>query len=153
MTQFAARYRAARAFAGISQDELADRLGVDAQTVKRREAGAKEPKKAELIAVAAICGVPLEFMENGWGRMTADELGNLVAKQNGLLAEQTQVLNQIKAAVAEQRELKTETDEQFRRLTLAIADRTPEASPPDSPTAPPKTAAATTKRAARSRTP
>lgn len=119
MTQYAARYRAARAFAGLSQDELADRLGVDAQTVKRREAGTKEPKKAELIAVAAICGVPLEFMESGWGRPTADELGRLVAQQNTLLGEQTGVLNEIRAAVTEQRQAKTETEEATARLLAA----------------------------------
>lgn len=119
MTQYAARYRAARGFAGLTQEALAHELGVEVQTIKRRESGEKEPKKAELIAVAAICGVPLEFMEHGWGRATPDELGRLVAQQNTLLGEQTGVLNEIRAAVSEQRQAKTETEEATARLLAA----------------------------------
>lgn len=62
----ARRYRAARAWADLEQDELAKRLGLDRQTVIRRESGEKLPKAAELIAVASVCGVPEEFMLNGF---------------------------------------------------------------------------------------
>lgn len=114
MTQYAARYRAARAYAGLSQPELAERLGVDAQTIKRRESGAKEPKKAELIAVAAICQVPLTFMESGWGALTADEVSTL-------LRTQTDILARIEDSIAREEKAKTETEAATERL-LAAAD-------------------------------
>jgi transcriptional regulator with XRE-family HTH domain len=66
VSDYAARIRAARAYANKTQDELAEALGVDAQTIKRRESGKQEPKKAERIAIAAVTGVPLLFIEGGW---------------------------------------------------------------------------------------
>lgn len=66
MSDFAKRYRAARAWADLDQAELAEQLGVDRQTVIRRESGAQDPKRQELLAVAAICGVPADFMLNGF---------------------------------------------------------------------------------------
>lgn len=112
MTQYAARYRAARAYADLSQEKLAEQLGVDAQTIKRREAGKQEPKKAELIAVAAICQVPLEFMENGWGNLTADEITMLLQTQNGILAR-------IEDSIRREEQAKKETEEATKRLLAA----------------------------------
>lgn len=66
----ARRYRAARAWANLDQDELAVELEVDRQTVIRRENGKQLPKTSELIAVGAICHVPQEFMLHGF----ADEV-------------------------------------------------------------------------------
>ena len=74
MSDYAARMRAARAYADLTQVELADRLGVDEQTIKRREAGKQDPKKGERIAVASICGVPPSFMEDGFGVPSPDEI-------------------------------------------------------------------------------
>jgi transcriptional regulator with XRE-family HTH domain len=71
VSQYAPRLRAARAYANLTQEELAEQLGVDSQTIKRRESGKQEPKKAERIAVATITGVPLAFIENGWEGVTA----------------------------------------------------------------------------------
>jgi transcriptional regulator with XRE-family HTH domain len=89
---YAARYRAARGFADLTQPELAEKLGVDAQTIKRRESGAKGPKKGERMAVAAICGVPFEFMEDGWGALEPSEI-------RALLDRQTELLERIEGAV------------------------------------------------------
>lgn len=66
MSDYAQRIRAARAYAGLTQDELAEQLGTAAQTVKRRESGAQAPKRGELLAIAAICDVPVRFMEHGF---------------------------------------------------------------------------------------
>lgn len=63
---YAGRIRAARAFAGLKQTELADQLGIAVQTLKRREAGQLEPRRGELLAIAAICGVPYSFLEHGF---------------------------------------------------------------------------------------
>ena len=62
---YAARIRAARGFAGLSQEELAERLGVERQWVKRRE-GDYRGKPADRERIARACGVPAEFLENGW---------------------------------------------------------------------------------------
>lgn len=67
MSTYAARIRAARAYAGLTQEQLAAELDVDTQTIKRREAGSHDPKRGERMAIAAICGVPPEFMEHGFG--------------------------------------------------------------------------------------
>lgn len=75
MSEYAPRIRAARAYKGFTQEELAEELGVDVQTIKRREAGKQDPKRSERIAIAAICEVPLDFLENGFGGsyMLSDE--------------------------------------------------------------------------------
>lgn len=72
MSALAKRYRAARAYAGLKQEELAEALGVDVQTIKRREGGTGDPKLAEQIAVAAVCGVPREFMTGGFETLTGE---------------------------------------------------------------------------------
>lgn len=66
MSELAARFRAARAYADLTQLELAQALGIDVQTVKRREASKGDPKRAELIAIASITGVPETFMLDGF---------------------------------------------------------------------------------------
>jgi transcriptional regulator with XRE-family HTH domain len=121
---YARRYRAARAYAGLTQEELANKLGVDEQTIKRRESGKQEPKKAELIAVAALCEVPVEFLEHGWGFAGRDELSGLVEMQNQLLAQQSDVLERISARV-EDLEKVSRLDEQTKDASNAL--------PPDAP--------------------
>lgn len=75
MSDYSPRIRAARTYAGLSQKELADALGVDEQTIKRRESpSGKEPKPGERIAIASVCGVPVEFMEVGFGEIQRDEI-------------------------------------------------------------------------------
>lgn len=74
MSDYAARIRAARAYSGMTQRELADRIGVDVQTVKRREAGQQNPKRGELLAIAAVTGVPVAFMEHGFGDIEPSEV-------------------------------------------------------------------------------
>jgi transcriptional regulator with XRE-family HTH domain len=71
MSDFASRLRAARAFADLTQEELATMLGVDPQTIKRREAGKQNPKRVELVAIASITSVPLAFLEGGWEALAA----------------------------------------------------------------------------------
>lgn len=70
VSQYAARVRAARGYANLTQKELAERLGVDEQTIKRREkeTGGQEPKLGERIAIATICDVP----PSSWRLASAD---------------------------------------------------------------------------------
>jgi transcriptional regulator with XRE-family HTH domain len=86
VSDYAARIRAARAYAGLKQDELAGRLGVDTQTIKRREAGAQDPKRGELLAIAAITGVPVSFMEHGFGEVEPSEILERLARIEAVLA-------------------------------------------------------------------
>src|SRR5947209_15300390 len=52
------RVRAARAYSGLSVGELAAAIGVGAQTVKRIEAGRRNPRQMEVWAIADVCGLP-----------------------------------------------------------------------------------------------
>lgn len=86
MSDLAARVRAARGYADLTQPELADRLGLEKQSIVRTEGGSRDPKKAELIAIAHICGVPVEFMTGGFGQVTRDELRDLLERIEDHLA-------------------------------------------------------------------
>lgn len=96
---YAARIRAARAFAGLSQDELAHELGVEVQTIKRRENGKADPKRQELLAIAAVTGVPIEFLDYGFTNATLDSqtVGQEIASQ---LEIQMRVLKRIEELVS-----------------------------------------------------
>lgn len=61
---FPALMRAARAYAGISQETLAERLGVEAQWIKRREKGVQATKEMDRLAIAAACDV--RFVDHGF---------------------------------------------------------------------------------------
>jgi transcriptional regulator with XRE-family HTH domain len=73
MAGHGARIRAARAYAHMSQGGLAEKLGVEVQWVKRRESDRQDAKRYELIAVAAVTGVTLAFLENGTGLSSPNE--------------------------------------------------------------------------------
>jgi transcriptional regulator with XRE-family HTH domain len=62
----AARIRAARAFADLDQAAFAKELGVSVVTIKRMERGARETSLDDLHQLADLCGVPREFMAEGF---------------------------------------------------------------------------------------
>jgi transcriptional regulator with XRE-family HTH domain len=66
MSALASRIRAARAYAGLKQIELADLLELGAMTYKRTELGQREVPRRELLAIAEACEVPMWFLEGGW---------------------------------------------------------------------------------------
>jgi transcriptional regulator with XRE-family HTH domain len=84
MSELSKRYRAARAYAGLDQKALADALGVEVQTVKRRESGESDPKRMEQIAVAKICGLPDGFFTSATPLLGDPNL--LLARLDDLLA-------------------------------------------------------------------
>ena len=53
-------YRAARVAAGLTQAELADLVGVTAQTIKRLERGRLDVTKPVLLAARYVLGMPRE---------------------------------------------------------------------------------------------
>ena len=62
-SELACRVRAARAYSGLSVSEVADRLGVGVQTIKRIEAGTRAPRQLEIWAIAQVCGLSQEWFE------------------------------------------------------------------------------------------
>lgn len=93
------RMKAARAYAGLNQEQLAERLGVERNTVARRESGAVGVTAESLIALANATGVPLEFLVDGFdgyaprqsfnelvGRYVSGDLPDLAAPPDGPLA-------------------------------------------------------------------
>lgn len=75
MSDYAARIRAARAYAGLSRPKLAEKLGVSERTLGRREDGdGPPPKRGDLLAIAMVCGVPITFLEHGFGEVSSSEL-------------------------------------------------------------------------------
>jgi transcriptional regulator with XRE-family HTH domain len=116
------RIKAARGYAGgLTPAQLATRLGVSDSTVKRWEKGDPSLTPGYRLAIASVCGVPPEFMENGWGILEPSQVEEL-------LAEQTTILREIKAAVEEQKTLKAETDELLPMIRDLIRIR-PEEEP------------------------
>ena len=65
------RLAKARRFAGLSQQELADRLDLGARTINRYEAG-EIAKRTVVLSWAMACGVSAEWLLNG------EREGNLI---------------------------------------------------------------------------
>lgn len=60
------RLRAARAYAGLTQPELASRIELGQVTYALSEKGQRSTPRRELLAIAEACGVPMWFLEGGW---------------------------------------------------------------------------------------
>lgn len=90
--------RTARQTARITQDQLANRLGVSARTVARWEAGTTQPSTAALCGIAAACHVDVDTLDDtipaaatvtvhgtrhaiGVVRATADALGARIEEE------------------------------------------------------------------------
>lgn len=56
------RIKEARQIAGLSQKELADKMGIHAATLSGYESGAHDPKSDGLMKVADICNVSVDFL-------------------------------------------------------------------------------------------
>lgn len=87
MSQYASRIQAARAYAGLTQPQLAERLGIAVETIKRREKGTHDPNKGERIAIASICGVPASFMEHGFGMYEESDVIRRLERIEAMLRE------------------------------------------------------------------
>lgn len=55
------RIRTARAWAGISQDELGELLEVSEATIRRMEQGLKIPRSSDISYICQVCGVRRDF--------------------------------------------------------------------------------------------
>ncbi|MGW6395396.1 helix-turn-helix transcriptional regulator [Streptomyces sp. NPDC055103] len=54
------RLRELRTAAGLSQDQLADRIGMERRSVQRYERGERDPRFTELLLIADALGIPVE---------------------------------------------------------------------------------------------
>ncbi|WP_228181361.1 helix-turn-helix domain-containing protein [Streptomyces anulatus] len=54
-----------RRTAGLSQEELGDRIGVERRTIQRYEAGSRDPRYTDLLLVAAVLDVDLADLVRG----------------------------------------------------------------------------------------
>jgi transcriptional regulator with XRE-family HTH domain len=92
-TTFGDRLAAAREAAGLSQSELARKIGVRAKTIAQWELDAMEPRASRLQILAGMLNVSLMWLLNGQGA-GLDEPGtesNVAPKIAGVLAEMRQL--------------------------------------------------------------
>lgn len=64
------RVRAARAYAGLEQADVAAALDISVSTVARMEAGQRTLRLPEAHMLARVCDVPLAFLLYGWDVFT-----------------------------------------------------------------------------------
>lgn len=69
--------KGARVMAGLTRQQLADRLGVSMETVRRRENGETPVSNETLAAVSQATGTPFAFLVEGW---TDDQLSASMAE-------------------------------------------------------------------------
>lgn len=60
--EFSERLMILRKQAGLSQEQLADRLGVTRQSVSKWESGTALPELVKLISLSEIFGVSLDYL-------------------------------------------------------------------------------------------
>ena len=53
------RLTSTRRVAGLSQHQLADRVGIERRTIQRYESGERDPRYTDLLLLAHALGVPL----------------------------------------------------------------------------------------------
>lgn len=69
------RLTVAREYVGLTQGELADRLGVTTATVQRAESGKTRPRRTTFMAWAMATGVDLDWLEKGTVPANPDDDG------------------------------------------------------------------------------
>jgi transcriptional regulator with XRE-family HTH domain len=89
ITETARRVRAARAYAGLSVQELADGIGLGLQTIKRIEAGKRSARRYEIWAIAEACSLPRDFFEIDFGLLCerAETMDALLRRVDDRLAK------------------------------------------------------------------
>lgn len=83
-SEIAKRIRAARAYAGFSQPQLAERLQVGRVHVTDIEMGRVEATENEIVLIARHCGLPEEFFTADFGALSAERVAQAM---RDLLAE------------------------------------------------------------------
>lgn len=116
---FGDRMTGAREAAGLSQAELARRLGVKVNTIRAWENDRSEPRANRLQMLAGMLGVSIMWLLNGEG----DGLDGPVTHQE-LPGDLVQILSDMRALKVEQARLAETTSRLEKRLRLALSART-----------------------------
>lgn len=64
-TELGQRLTAARVNAGLSQDQVAERTGLERRTIQRYERGERDPRYTDLLLLANALGEPLGHLVCG----------------------------------------------------------------------------------------
>jgi transcriptional regulator with XRE-family HTH domain len=139
------RIKAARTLLNLTVPELAKRLdlpGLGDKTLGSIERGERDLRPQELAPLAAALGVPERFLTHGFESetqtgakiaeappldpelsaltQTRDALAGILAQIQAQLAEQTEVLNEIRQLLTSDQQVTTETQEATQRLLGAV---------------------------------
>ncbi len=115
-TTFGDRMTGAREASGLSQSELAKRLGVKVKTIRAWENDRSEPRANRLQMLAGIMGVSIMWLLNGEG----DGLEGPVTHQD-LPEDLAQILADMRTLKVEQARLSEKTARLEKRLRLALS--------------------------------
>jgi transcriptional regulator with XRE-family HTH domain len=64
-TEFGARFRLLRKELNLSQEEIAEKIGIDVSSINRYEKDKREPEYATLLKIAAFFNVSTDYLL-GW---------------------------------------------------------------------------------------
>lgn len=76
--------KAARKKAGMTQAQLAEKAGVAAITIQQYELGKRQPRLAQLQAIASALGVPVQELISDWEAVDKEEFKDVFIYGKGL---------------------------------------------------------------------
>ena len=76
--------KAARKKAGMTQAQLAEKAGVAAITIQQYELGKRQPRLAQLQAIAAALGVPVQELISDWEAVDKEEFKRVFIYGEGI---------------------------------------------------------------------
>lgn len=76
--------KAARKKAGMTQAQLAEKAGVAAITIQQYELGKRQPRLAQLQAIAAALGVPVQDLISDWEAVDKEEFKRVFIYGEGI---------------------------------------------------------------------
>lgn len=84
MVNIGKRIKSARQKVGMSQEELAQTIGVTKSTISKYEKGAREPRYDQLQRIAAALGVPVQELIADWSAVDKEEFKRVFIHGEGL---------------------------------------------------------------------
>lgn len=76
--------KAARERAGMTQEELGKKIGVTGVAIMRYEKGQRQPRLAQLQAIASALGVPVQDLISDWEAVDKEEFKDVFIYGKGL---------------------------------------------------------------------
>ncbi|MBN2759079.1 MAG: helix-turn-helix transcriptional regulator [Rhodobacteraceae bacterium] len=114
---FGDRLTAAREAQGLSQPQLAKRLGVKLKTVQGWENDTSEPRANKLQMVAGLLNVSLRWLLTGEGDGVAEPAG-----QDNLVEDAQAILKDMRGLRADLNRVSTELGRMEKRLRLIVKE-------------------------------